>query len=129
MALRERPLSPHLQVYRRQLTSVMSILHRATGVVLTIGTFGLACWLLAVDAGGERYAHVARVVASPLGILVLFLLSLSLMYHLFNGLRHLFWDMGWGFELGETYRSGWAVTALTVVFTAVIWLAAFGGHA
>ena len=129
MALRERPLSPHLQVYRRQLTSVMSILHRASGVVLTFGALGLACWLLAVDAGGEHYARVARIVASPLGILLLFVVSLSLVYHLLNGLRHLFWDMGWGFELSETYRSGWAVTALTVVFTAAIWLAAFGGHA
>jgi len=129
MALRERPTSPHLQIYRRQLTSVMSILHRVSGVLLALGAVGLAWWLLAVDAGGERYAHAARIVASPLGLLLLFGFSLALVYHLLNGLRHLFWDMGWGFEIDETYRSGWAVGVLTVVFTAAIWFAAFGGRA
>jgi succinate dehydrogenase / fumarate reductase cytochrome b subunit len=129
MALRERPTSPHLQIYRRQLTSVMSILHRISGLLLALGAIGLAWWLLAVDAGGERYAHAARIIASPLGLLLLFGFSLALVYHLLNGLRHLFWDMGWGFEIDETYRSGWAVAVLTVVFTAAIWFAAFGGRA
>jgi succinate dehydrogenase / fumarate reductase cytochrome b subunit len=129
MALRERPTSPHLQIYRRQLTSVMSILHRISGLILALGAIGLAWWLLAVDAGGERYAHAARIIASPLGLLLLFGFSLALVYHLLNGLRHLFWDMGWGFEIDETYRSGWAVAVLTVVFTAAIWFAAFGGRA
>jgi succinate dehydrogenase / fumarate reductase, cytochrome b subunit len=129
MALRERPMSPHLQIYRRQLTSVMSILHRISGLLLTVGVIGLAWWLLAVDAGGERYAQAARIVASPLGLLVLFGFSLSLVYHLLNGLRHLLWDMGWGFEIDETYRSGWAVAALTIVFTAAIWFATFGARA
>jgi succinate dehydrogenase / fumarate reductase cytochrome b subunit len=129
MALRERPTSPHLQIYRWQLTSMMSILHRISGLLLALGVIGLAWWLLAVDAGGERYAHVARIIASPLGLLLLFGFSLALVYHLLNGLRHLFWDMGWGFEIDETYRSGWAVAALTIVFTAAIWFAAFGGHA
>ena len=129
MALRERPTSPHLQIYRRQLTSVMSILHRISGLILALGAIGLAWWLLAVDAGGERYAHAARIIASPLGLLLLFGFSLALVYHLLNGLRHLFWDMGWGCEIDETYRSGWAVAVLTVVFTAAIWFAAFGGRA
>jgi succinate dehydrogenase / fumarate reductase cytochrome b subunit len=129
MALRERPTSPHLQVYRWQLTMVMSILHRISGLLLALGAIGLAWWLLAVDAGGERYAHAARIIASPLGLLLLFGFSLSLVYHLLNGLRHLLWDMGWGFEIDETYRSGWAVAVLTVVFTAAIWFAAFGGRA
>jgi succinate dehydrogenase / fumarate reductase cytochrome b subunit len=129
MALRERPTSPHLQIYRRQLTSVMSILHRISGLLLALGAIGLAWWLLAVDAGGERYAHAARIIASPLGLLLLFGFSLALVYHLLNGLRHLFWDMGWGVEIDETYRSGWAVAVLTVVFTAAIWFAAFGGRA
>ena len=129
MALRERPTSPHLQVYRWQLTSVLSILHRASGVVLTIGALGLAWWLLAVDAGGERYARAAGMVASAPGLVLLFGVSLALVFHLLNGLRHLFWDMGWGFSIDETYRSGWAVVILTVVFTAAIWFAVFGGHA
>ena len=129
MALRERPLSPHLQVYRWQLTMVMSILHRVTGVLLTFSALALAWWLLALDAGGERYAHAARLLASPLGMVALFATSIALVYHLLNGIRHLLWDMGWGFEISETYRSGWAVAILTVVLTAAIWLAAFGGHA
>ena len=132
MATRERaqsrPLSPHLQVYRWQITMTMSILHRVSGVVLTVGAFGFAWWLLALAAGGDQYAHASAVIASPFGLLMLFGFSLSLVYHLLNGLRHLMWDMGWGYDIPEVYRSGWAVAALTVVFTAAIWFAAFGSH-
>jgi succinate dehydrogenase / fumarate reductase cytochrome b subunit len=133
MATRERaqtrPLSPHLQVYRWQITMTMSILHRATGVALTVGALGLAWWLLALAAGGDQYAHAAALIASPVGLVLLFGFSLSLVYHLLNGLRHLMWDVGWGYEIPEIYRSGWAVAVLTVVFTAAIWFAAFGSHA
>ena len=129
MALRERPLSPHLQVYRWQLTSVMSILHRASGVLLTFAALALAWWLLALDAGGDRYVHAARLLSSPLGLVALFGISLALVYHLLNGIRHLLWDMGWGFEISDTYRSGWAVALLTIVLTAAIWFSAFGAHA
>ena len=128
MAIRERPLSPHLQVYRWQITMTMSILHRVSGVVLTVGAFGLAWWLLALADGGEHYARVAALIGSPLGLFFLFGFSLSLVYHLLNGIRHLMWDMGWGFDIPETYRSGWAVAVLTVLFTAAIWFAAFGSH-
>ena len=128
MPTRERPLSPHLQVYRWQITMVMSILHRATGVALAVGIFGLAWWLLALAQGGETFAHAAKLVASPVGLLFLFAFSLSLVYHLLNGLRHLLWDVGWGFEIPDVYRSGWTVAVLTVVFTLAIWFVAFGGH-
>jgi succinate dehydrogenase / fumarate reductase cytochrome b subunit len=128
MAIRERPLSPHLQVYRWQITMTMSILHRVSGVVLTVGAFGLAWWLLALAEGGDRYAHASALIASPIGLFLLFGFSLSLVYHLLNGIRHLMWDMGWGFDIPETYRSGWAVAVLTVLFTIAIWVAAFGGH-
>jgi len=124
-----RPLSPHLQVYRWQITMTMSILHRVSGVALTVGALGLAWWLLALAAGGDHYAHAAALIASPVGLVLLFGFSLSLVYHLLNGLRHLMWDMGWGYEIPEIYRSGWAVAVLTVVFTAAIWFAAFGSHA
>lgn len=126
MATRERPLSPHLQVYRWQITMTMSILHRATGVALTIGAFGLAWWLLAVAAGGDAYAQASACLASPFGQFVLFAFSAALVYHLLNGIRHLLWDAGWGFEIPEFYASGWAVVALTVVLTAAIWIAAKG---
>ena len=132
MAIRERsqarPMSPHLQIYRWQITSVMSILHRISGVVLAVGAFGLAWWLLALAQGGEPYARAAACIASPFGMLLLFGFSLALVYHLLNGLRHLLWDMGWGFEISETYRSGWTVAVLTVAFTTAIWFAALGGH-
>ena len=129
MATRERPLSPHLQVYRWQITMVMSILHRATGVVLTLGAFGLAWWLMAMANGGEAAARAVACLASPFGKLALFGFSISLVYHLLNGIRHLLWDIGWGFDIADVYKSGWTVAVLTVVLTAVIWFLALGGAA
>jgi succinate dehydrogenase / fumarate reductase cytochrome b subunit len=129
MATRERPLSPHLQVYRWQITMTMSILHRVSGIILTVGAFAFAAWLMAVAAGGDSYACAAECLASPLGKLFLFGFSLALVYHLLNGVRHLLWDAGIGFEIPEFYRSGWTVAVLTVVFTAAIWFFALGGAA
>lgn len=129
MAQRERPLSPHLQVYRWQITMVMSILHRASGIVLTLGAFGLAWWLLAMAAGGGQAAFAAACLASPFGRVALFGFSLALVYHLLNGLRHLLWDIGRGYEIPDLYKSGYTVAALTVVFTAAIWIVALGGAA
>ena len=129
MANRERPLSPHLQVYRWQITMTMSILHRGSGIVLVAGAFALAWWLLAVAAGGEAYASAAACVASPFGQLALFGFSLALVYHLLNGIRHLLWDIGWGFDIPEVYRSGYTVFGLTVVLTALIWFFALRGGA
>lgn len=124
-----RPLSPHLQVYRWQITMLMSILHRATGIVLVLGAFALAWWMLAVAAGGEVYASAAACVASALGRIALFGFSLALVYHLLNGIRHLLWDAGSGFEIPAVYRSGYTVFALTVVLTAAIWFFALRGGA
>jgi len=129
MATRERPLSPHLQVYRWQITMTMSILHRVSGVILTFGAFALAWWLLAVATGGESYDRAARCLASPFGKLILFGFSLALVYHLLNGIRHLLWDAGWGFEIPEFYRTGWTVAVLSVALTAAIWFVALGGTA
>ena len=129
MSNRARPLSPHLQIYKKQITSVMSILHRISGIVLSIGAFGLAWWLLAAARGGETYADAAALLASPFGKLVLFGFSLALMYHLLNGIRHLLWDAGWGFQIPQVYKSGYTVAALTVVFTAAIWFFAMRGGA
>ncbi|HST44947.1 MAG TPA: succinate dehydrogenase, cytochrome b556 subunit [Luteimonas sp.] len=129
MSNRPRPVSPHLQVYRWQITMVMSILFRASGIVLTFGAFVLAWWLLAVAAGGETYARAADLVDSPLGLIALFGFSLAAVYHLLNGLRHLAWDSGMGLDIPEVYRSGYVVIALTLVLTALIWIVALGGGA
>ena len=126
-ATRERPLSPHLQVYRWQITMVMSILHRATGIGLTVGAFGLAWWLLALAQGGNTADRAMHLVASPVGKVLLFLFSMALVYHLLNGIRHLMWDAGRGYDIPEVYKSGYAVAFLTVVFTALIWVLALGG--
>ena len=119
---RQRPLSPHLQVYRPQLTSMMSITHRATGVALTTGTLVLAAWLVAVAIGGETYKMVAMAVVHPLGQFVLFGYSAALIYHALNGIRHLTWDLGFGLTIPEVYRSGHIVLFLTFLLTACLWL-------
>ena len=117
-----RPLSPHLQVYRPQLTSILSITHRASGVVLTTGTLVLALWLIAVASGPKTFAIMASIVGHPLGQFVLFGYSVALIYHALNGLRHLGWDFGYGLTLSEVYRNGHMVLFLTLVLTAGLWL-------
>lgn len=119
--LAPRPLSPHLQVYRPQLTSVMSITHRATGVALAVGTLLLVWWLLAAATGPEQFAVVQSVLGSWIGRLLLLGWSWALFYHLANGIRHLFWDAGWGLDLKPAYRSGWAVVVASVVLTLGTW--------
>ena len=126
MATRERPLSPHLQVYRWQITMTMSILHRVSGVGLTIGAFGLAWWLMAMAQGGGTAGRAMHIVGSPVGLFLLFGFSLALVYHLLNGIRHLMWDAGRGYDIPEVYKSGYTVAALTVVFTVLIWVLALG---
>ena len=126
MATRERPLSPHMQVYRWQITMVMSILHRATGIALTAGAFGLAWWLVMLAAGPEEAERAMAVVSSPIGLVFLFAFSLALVYHLLNGIRHLAWDIGRGYDIPTVYKSGYTVAILTVVLTAALWFFALG---
>ena len=118
---RARPLSPHLQVYRPQLTSVLSITHRATGVALVAGTLLLVWWLVAAASGPQQFATVQAVMGSWFGKLILLGWTVSLFFHLANGIRHLFWDAGLGFELRTTYASGWAVVAATLLLTVLAW--------
>lgn len=121
MASRDRPLSPHLQVYRPQLTSVLSILHRITGVALAVGTLLLIYWLAAAATGPEAFATAQALIGSIVGRLLLLGWTFALFYHLCNGIRHLYWDAGWGFELTVAYRSGWAVVVASVVLTVGSW--------
>ena len=118
---RTRPLSPHLQVYRPQLTSILSILHRATGFALAVGTLFLAWWLIAAALGPDAYAVVEAFYGSWLGTIVLLGFSFSLMYHLCNGIRHLVWDAGRGLDLPSAYGMGWAVVVGSLVLTALAW--------
>lgn len=122
MASQNRPLSPHLQVYKPQLTSVMSIMHRGTGIALAVGTLLLVWWLVAAATGESAYADVQAFMGSWIGRLMLFGWSYALFYHLCNGLRHLFWDAGKGFELETAYRNGWLVVAASVVLTVLAWV-------
>jgi succinate dehydrogenase / fumarate reductase cytochrome b subunit len=126
MAREDRPLSPHLQIYRPQITSVLSIVHRITGVGLAFGALGLVCWLAAAAAGAQAFEAINALWGSALGILFLVGSAWALFYHLLNGIRHLFWDVGIGFELETASRSGWAVVIGSVALTA---LSVFGGLA
>jgi succinate dehydrogenase / fumarate reductase cytochrome b subunit len=119
----DRPLSPHLQIYRWQLTSVLSILHRATGVVLSAGAILLVWWLVAAASGPEAYEDVEDFLGSWLGLLLLFGWTVALFYHLCNGIRHLVWDTGHALDLKSVYVGGWVVVGATGVLTFVAWVA------
>ena len=127
MASHERPLSPHLQIYRPQLTSVLSIAHRGSGVLLCLGAVLFAGWAIAAAAGPEAFEAVQGFLGSIPGAVILMGFSLALFYHLCNGIRHLFWDAGKGLELTHAYRSGWAVLAASGLLAAVSWAWAFAG--
>ncbi len=119
-----RPLSPHLQVYRPQLTSVMSILHRMTGVALAVGSLMVVWWLVSAAYGEEAY-NVARLfAASNIGTLMIFGWSVALFYHLCNGVRHLFWDSGRLFNIRQAYAAGYLVLLMTAVLTVGAWVCA-----
>jgi succinate dehydrogenase / fumarate reductase cytochrome b subunit len=121
----ERPLSPHLQIYRPQVTSVLSILHRVTGLALGIGLVLLVYWLAAAAAGEAAFAGVQAFLASWLGRLLLLGWSFAVFFHLANGVRHLVWDTGRGFELKTAALTGWLVVAAAVLLTFVAWVAGY----
>ncbi len=126
MTTRDRPLSPHLQIYRWQWTMALSIVHRMTGVALTGGTLLLVWWLLATAMGPGPYAQVEAAISSWLGQLVLFGWSWALFYHLANGIRHLFWDAGRGYELRTGYATAWLTVLASVALTALAWAIGYG---
>jgi succinate dehydrogenase / fumarate reductase cytochrome b subunit len=123
--IRKRPLSPHLQIYKPQLTSILSILHRATGVTLSMGSIILVLWIIALTLGEETYAMFSLIVNHWFSKFVLLGFTFGLFYHLSNGIRHLFWDAGYGYDLKVAYMSGSVVVVASLFFTAVTWLLIF----
>lgn len=121
MTTDNRPLSPHLQVYRPQLTSLTSITHRLTGILLSFGMAVVVFWLLALAAGSEAFTTFTGWLASPVGLVAMLIWTLALFYHLLNGIRHLLWDAGFLLDLRGAYASGWTVIVLSLVLTAVVW--------
>jgi succinate dehydrogenase / fumarate reductase cytochrome b subunit len=126
MSSGSRPLSPHLQVYKPQITSVLSILHRMTGVALAVGTLLLVWWLVAAATGPDYFKMVQGIIGSWFGRLLLFGWTWAMFYHLCNGIRHLFWDAGRGFDLPTVHASGWVVVAGSILLTLAAWV---GGYA
>ena len=125
MTSANRPLSPHLQVYRVQLTSGLSILHRLTGIVISLGAVALVLWLLAAAGGPEDFAVAQAWAGGWIGRLALFGWTFAFFYHLANGIRHLAWDAGHGFTLKVLYASGWTVVAAAVALTLIAWVAGY----
>lgn len=130
MATRPRPLSPYMQVYRPMYTMVLSFTHRVTGIGLAVGLALLAAWLMALASGPAAYAQVQALLGSPPGLLLLAGFVLAFWYHFCNGLRHLNWDIGRGFEKASARRSGALVVVATIVLGAATLLATlhFGGR-
>lgn len=129
MSAQNRPLSPHLDVYRLPLTAIISICHRITGVGLSVGTLLIACWLMAAASGPEAYASINGFLGSWFGKVILFLWTFAFFFHFCNGIRHMFWDIGIGFDKAAVLKSSKAVLIGTVVMTVVTWIIALGTFA
>ena len=125
MTGRERPLSPHLQIYRLPLNAILSISHRITGVVLALGAVLLVAMLVAAAAGSQAYESLYVVAAHWLGQVVLFGFTLAFYFHLCSGIRHLFWDAGYGYELKTSKRTSYAILVGAGVLTVATWALAY----
>jgi succinate dehydrogenase / fumarate reductase cytochrome b subunit len=118
----KRPLSPHLGVYKWEVANTLSIFHRAAGVFLSLGMLVLAAWIISAAMGQSTYDCVLGLLRGPLGIVLLFGLSAAVFFHLGNGIRHLVWDAGYGFDKHVARISGWFVFLASLVFTGLFWL-------
>jgi succinate dehydrogenase / fumarate reductase cytochrome b subunit len=121
MAETQRPLSPHLQIYSKQVQMMTSITHRATGIALTVGGLLVVCGLLQLAAGEDSFNHFRRLIGSPLGMILLLGWSWSLFFHLCNGIRHLIQDAGLGYEISQFVRSSWLSVVGSIVLTVLVW--------
>jgi succinate dehydrogenase / fumarate reductase, cytochrome b subunit len=128
MPLHPRPLSPHLEIYRWQISNSLSILHRLTGIALALGLVALSYWLVALASGEESFGEVERQFASPIGMIFLVGWTFAFLYHLLNGVRHLFWDLGLGFERTQRHASGWLVVLGSIALTIGVWVLIWRGR-
>lgn len=126
---RVRPLSPHLTIWRWQVTMLASIMHRTTGMALSMGAIVLAWWLISVSNGPEGYDSFMVYAAMPLGVLVLFGFTWAFAYHFCNGIRHLTWDLGYGFEKHTASNTGFLVFALSFIIAIATFALVWTGHA
>ncbi len=116
-----RPLSPHLSIYKKVLTAVFSIFHRLTGISLTLGSFLLVFWFLSISIGENFYNYFQIISSNFIFKVILFFWTLAFFYHLFNGVRYLFWSFSLGMELRTVYLSGYIIALLTIIATIVVW--------
>ena len=117
-----RPLSPHLTIYKKVLTAIFSIFHRITGIGLSIGSLLLVVWISLLSLG-PKYFYVFELISNLfLFKLILFLWTLGIFYHLFNGIRYLYWSYGWGMDLKIVYFSSYVVLILTLISTSIVWI-------
>jgi succinate dehydrogenase / fumarate reductase cytochrome b subunit len=121
----QRPISPHVGIYRKQITSFLSILHRLTGVALYVGTLLIIAFLVVVAYFPLEYQTLHAYLASPLGKTVLFGWTYAFFFHLLNGIRHLFWDIGKGFEIPTVNKTGWLVVIFSLLFSVASWFIAY----
>jgi len=116
-----RPLSPHLSIHKKVLTAVFSIFHRLTGIFLTLGSLLLVFWFLSISIGENFYNYFQIISSNFIFKVILFFWTLALFYHLFNGIRYLFWSFSLGMELKTVYLSGYIITLLTIISTIIVW--------
>ena len=116
-----RPLSPHLSIHKKVLTAVFSIFHRLTGIFLTLGSFLLVFWFLSISIGENFYNYFQIISSNFIFKAILFFWTLAFFYHLFNGIRYLFWSFSLGMELKTVYFSGYIIALLTIIATIIVW--------
>ena len=116
-----RPLSPHLSIHKKVLTAVFSIFHRLTGISLTLGSFLLVFWFLSISIGENFYNYFQIISSNFIFKVILFFWTLAFFYHLFNGIRYLFWSFSLGMELKTVYLSGYIIALLTIISTIIVW--------
>ncbi len=127
MAHSDRPLSPHLAVYRWKISNTLSIVHRMTGVALSFGAVALVAWLVSIVAGYDTYSVVNYLFSSIIGNLALFGWTFCFFYHLCNGVRHMYWDVGKGFDRLRAQQSGMLILAISLILTVGLWIVVLAG--